>query len=90
MFQYHLTVIWNTVTVTELPPWWGGAGDGTFFTFDSDEFEIVLGPVGKWIDGYNKLNRVLQKDKDGNKIDEKRDRDEEEFKAFALFWNSWK
>ena len=63
-----LAVIWNTVTVTELPPWWGGAGDGTYFTFDSDEFEIVLGPVGKWIaDSYNKLNRVLQRDKDGTK-----------------------
>ena len=60
-------MIWNTVTVTELPPWWGGTGDGTYFTFDSDEFEIVLGPVGKWIDGYNKLNRVLQRDKEGNK-----------------------
>ena len=67
LFIFHLAVIWNTVTVTELPPWWGGAGDGTYFTFDSDEFEIVLGPVGKWIDSYNKLNRVLQRDKDGTK-----------------------
>ena len=73
MFIFHLAVIWNTVTVTEDgEPFWGSPGDGDdggkYFTFDSDEFEVVLGPVGKWKWEFaNKLNRVLQRDKDGNK-----------------------